>query len=81
MKNSITTVERIRPILQAMDRSIDAARQQRLHNGDGPVQPRPLAVDRHDAGDAEIPRRKARPKRATPQLLQRGGSEYRAEAI
>ena len=81
MKNSRTTAERIRPILQAMERSIDAARQKRLHDVDGPVEPRPLAVDQHAVGDGEIPRRKARPKRATPELLQRGGSEYRAEAI
>ena len=81
MKNSRTTVERMRPILQAMERSIDAARQKRLHDVDGPVQPRPMAVDQTIVGDGEIPRRKARPKRATPQLLQRGGPEYRAEAI
>ena len=81
MKNSRTTAERMRPILEAMERSIDAARQKRLHDVDGPVQPRPLAADQHTVGDGEIPRRKARPKRATPQLLHRGGSEYRAEAI
>jgi len=81
MKNSRTTVERIRPILQAMERSIDAARQQRLHDIDGPAQPRPMAIDPHTAGDGAIPRRKARPKRATPQLLQPGESEYRAEAV
>ena len=81
MKNSRSTAERIRPILQAMERSIDAARQKRLRDIDGPAQPRPLAVDRHTVGDGEIPRRKARPKRATPQLLQPGESEYRAEAV
>ena len=82
MKNSRTTVERMRPVLQAMERSIDAARQKRLQGADGPAQPRPLAVDQHTVGDGEIPRRKARPKRATPQLLHPGsGSEYRAEAI
>ncbi len=81
MKNSRTTAERIRPILQAMERSIEAARQQRLRDVDGPAQPRPLAIDRHTADDSEIPRRKARPKRATPQLLHPGGSEYQAEAV
>jgi len=81
MKNSRDTAERIRPILQAMERSIDAARQKRLQNVDGPAQPRPMAVDRPLNGDGEIPRRKARPKRATPQMLHPGGSEYRAEAI
>ncbi|GEM_PF-2894067 len=81
MKNSRDTAERMRPILQAMERSIDAARQKRLQNVDGPAQPRPMAVDRPLNGDGEIPRRKARPKRATPQMLHPGGSEYRAEAI
>ncbi len=81
MKNSRTTAERMRPILEAMERSIDAARQKRLHDVGGPTQPRPLAVDRNTAGDGEIPRRKARPKRATPQMLHPGGSEYRAEAV
>ncbi len=81
MKNSRTTAERMRPSLHAMERSIDAARQKRLHDVDGAVQPRPFAVDQHTVGDGEIPRRKARPKRATPQLLHPGGSEYRAEAV
>ena len=68
MKNSRTTAERMRPILQAMERSIEAARQKRLQEADGPAQTRPLAVDRHTADNGEIPRQKARPKRATPQL-------------
>ena len=55
MKNSRTTAERIRPILQAMERSIDAARQKRLQGADGPAQPRPLAVDPHPVGDGAIP--------------------------
>ncbi len=81
MKNSRTTAERMRPILEAMERSIDAARQKRLHDVDGPAQPRPLAVDQPKVGDGAIPRRKARPKRATPQLLHPGAPEYRAKAI
>ena len=81
MKISRSTAERVRPILQAMERTINAARKQRRHGIDGPAQPSPLAVDPHTAGDGEIPRRKARPKRATPQLLHPGGSEYRAEAV
>jgi hypothetical protein len=81
MKNPRSTAERMRPILQAMERSIDAARQQRLQNVDGPAQPRPMAVDRQTTGDGDIPRRKARPKRAAPQLFHPGGTEYRAEAI
>ena len=81
MKNSRTTAERMRPILQAMERSIDAARQLRLQNVDGPAQPSPMPVDQNIPGDGEIPRRKARPKRATPQLFRPGGSEYRSEAV
>ena len=81
MKNSRTTAERMRPILEAMERSIDIARRQRLHGTDTPVQQRPMAADRHGNGDDEMPRRKARPKRATPTLRHPGHPEYRAEAI
>ncbi len=78
MKTTRTTAERMRPILQAMERSIDAARRQRLHDTDGPARQGPIAAEQH--ADGEIPRRKARPKRATP-MLHHGGSEYRAEAV
>ena len=81
MKTSRSTAERMRPILEAMERSIDAARRRRLHETDTPVHQRPMAVDRPVNGDDEMPRRKARPKRATPTLRHPGHPEYRAEAI
>ncbi len=87
MKTSRSTAERMRPILEAMERSIDAARRRRLHETDTPVQPRPTAVDGHTKangdgdGDGEVPRRKARPMRATPTLRHPGNPDYRAEAI
>ena len=78
MKNSRSTADRMRPILQAMERSIETARRRRLHDTDSPAQPRPAAVAQPDNGDQ--PRRKARPKRATPPMRNYDGSDYRAEA-
>ncbi len=86
MKNPRATAERMRPILEAMERSIDTARRRRLQETDTPVQERPMAIDTHanangdGDGDGEMPRRKARPKRATPTLRHPGHPEYRAEA-
>ena len=71
MHPSRPAAERVRPILQAMERSIDAARQRRLHDTDErpeeletttpPAEPRPLTPHRE-----QTPRLKARPKRAMP---------------
>ena len=84
MKTSRSTAERIRPILEAMERSIETARRRRLHETDPPIQQRPMAIEGHANGDGdadgEMPRRKARPKRATPTLRHPGNQEYRAEA-
>ncbi len=81
MKTSRSTAERIRPILQAMERSIESARHRRLHETESPPEPRPVPVDaREHPGDA-LPRRKARPKRSTPVTRQFDGTEYRAEAV
>ncbi len=81
MKTSRSTAERIRPILQAMERSIETARRRRLHDTDSPVKPQPAAVETPIDDDREVPRRKARPKRATPTMRPYGGSDYRAEAV
>lgn len=82
MKSSRSTAERIRPILQAMERSIETARRRRLHDTDTPPAPRPAAVEPPtDDNNSEIPRRKARPKRATPTMPHYEGSDYRAEAV
>ena len=71
MKTTRTTADRVRPILQAMERSVEAARRRRLHDTDDQPRPRPVPVE-HAAttinGDTDLPRRKARPKRSTPDL-------------
>ena len=83
MKISRSTAERVRPILQAMERSIDTARRRRLHETEAPAQAparaRPMAVEHPTGMENQIPRRKARPKRATPTLMD--GTEYRAKAV
>ncbi len=63
MKNTRTTVEQIRPILQAMERSIESARRRRLHDT-GTSTPEPQSTN-HEARDTtDQPRQKARPKRS-----------------
>jgi hypothetical protein len=81
MKNSRSTAERIRPILQAMERSIESARRRRLNQTETPTPPRPVPAEPLDPTNEALPRRKARPKRSTPGLRRFGGSEYRAEAV
>ena len=82
MKTSRSTAERIRPILQAMERSIETARRRRLHSSESPATPRPIptAGHRDDDSEGDQPRRKARPKRSTP-TIPYGGSEYRPETV
>ncbi len=79
MKISRSTAERMRPILQAMERSIETARRRRLNDTDNPVRARPMAIEPPVGNDHEIPRRKARPKRSVPAIMD--GTGYRAEAI
>ncbi len=82
MKNSRSTAERVRPILAAMERSIETARRRRLHEVETPAQPRPLVAEVRESNDhaqQDLPRRKARPKRPAPLALD-GGPEYRARA-
>ena len=81
MKTSRSTAERIRPILQAMERSIESARRRRLNESESPPEPRPAPADPLEHDGAALPRRKARPKRSTPPMRQLDGSEYRAEAV
>ena len=62
-----TAADRIRPILRAMERSIDSARRNRVH-GQGevrqPALPPPMAAVPATPGHtADAPRLKARPKR------------------
>jgi hypothetical protein len=81
MKTSRSTAERIRPILQAMERSIDSARRRRLHEAESPPSTLPPRPDEREGDDEAVPRRKARPKRSTPVTRQYDGTEYRAEAV
>ncbi|MBT8484869.1 MAG: hypothetical protein HKO59_03565 [Phycisphaerales bacterium] len=71
MDKSRPAAERVRPILEAMERSVTAARQRRLHGGtpaSTPTPPTPgTSTLEPPARDEETPTRlKARPKRATP---------------
>ena len=84
MDKSRPATERVRPILQAMERSIDAARRRRLNHGDA-------ASPVH--GVSEIPRQeeqlptnentgrlKARPKRVSPFPAYDDESQVRSRA-
>lgn len=79
MDKSKSAAERIRPILQAMERSIDAARAARTHQG-RPVPPAPPAeIPEEDEPrptgkvDPETASRmRARPKRPAPLPDERG---------
>ena len=62
-----SAADRIRPILRAMERSIDSARRNRVH-GQGdvrpPAMPPPMLAEAPTPGlTADGPRLKARPKR------------------
>ncbi len=75
-----------------MERSIETARRRRIHDPEDQPRPRPAAIEpvthgtngngasHANHGDDEMPRRKARPKRATPDVRRFDG-EYRAEAV
>lgn len=82
MKNPRSTAENIRPILQAMERSIESARRRRLNQHDTPAIGTPAAVT-HREPAAVVPengdalRRKARPKRPTSFLA----PEYRTGTL
>ena len=74
MDNARSAAERVRPILQAMERSIDTARQRRLHTSGIPVREMvPVTPIKQETSEAVVgqdgepaPRLKARPKRASP---------------
>ncbi len=81
MKTSRSTAERIRPILEAMERSIESARLRRLHKSHDPTATRTQEPGQPLSEDGQRPRRKARPKRPSPMLPRYGGSEYQAPAV
>ena len=81
MKISRSTADRVRPILQAMERSIESARRRRMQDTEAPARSKPMAVEHADGNTHEIPRRRARPKRATPISSSPNGAEHRAEAV
>jgi hypothetical protein len=64
-----------------MERSIESARRRRLNESESPPEPRPVPVDQREQQGDGLPRRKARPKRATPPIGQFDGPAYRAEAV
>ena len=77
MKNPRTTAEQIRPIIQAMERSIESARRRRLHDT-GTSTPEPRST-KHEARDTtDQPRQKARPKRGPTLTAHFDASGFRA---
>ncbi len=77
MKNPRTTAEQIRPIIQAMERSIESARRRRLHTT-VPTPVEPTSPHFVNDGPSDRPRQKARPKRDGKLGRPFNGSEYRA---
>ena len=76
MKNARTTADQIRPILEAMERSIESARRRRLHHAETPPPP-PRPTGRLEPSDTtDPPRQKARPKRGTT-FAHLDGTTYR----
>ena len=72
MDQSRSAAERIRPILQAMERSIEMARRQRLHDSQGPATRGP-SEPLEMTSEKPAPRLKARPKRTPPFMTTRDG--------
>lgn len=67
MDKSTPVADRVRPILHAMERSIDAARRRRLHPDDvadaTSTPAPPVGREAPIVGEDDVPRMKARPKR------------------
>lgn len=90
MEKSRAASERIRPILEAMERSIDLARRKRLHNMH-PAEPTPTTIPpashiqqpiNEQTDDSQEPyyRRKARPMRPSGVLGRVDDPNYRSQA-
>lgn len=71
MEQPRSAVDKVRPVLQAMERSIDAARRRRLDTGAVAAEEPPSAVpierERTFGDHPPLARLKARPKRSIPQ--------------
>jgi hypothetical protein len=84
MDKSRPVAERVRPILQAMERSIDAARRQRLNHDSGPARaPEPHrdgSPDGNGAPNTPPARLKARPKRSNGFRGYPNDLDYRSRA-
>lgn len=81
MKSSRSTAERIRPILQAMERSIDSARRRRLDVAGSSASIRPVASQDPAVYGPDLPRRKARPKRSATPMQSFDAPGYRTEPV
>lgn len=80
MDRTRTPVERVRPILQAMERSIDAARRRRLDQDHVTTPPPASPADPITERQGPPPRLKARPKRSNPSLDPLDDMEIRSQA-
>jgi hypothetical protein len=83
MNDARSAADKVRPILQAMERSIATARQRRLNQEDRSAdvtpQTTPLQTQETQTGDQEVPRLRARPKRPSS-LTAPPDSTYRSQA-
>ena len=79
MKTSRATAERIRPILQAMERSIESARRRRLDVTGSRAGVRSVEAQDQAVCGEDLPRRKARPKRCAAPMQSYDTSEYRTD--
>lgn len=79
MDKSRAAAERVRPILQAMERSIDSARRRRLHETPD-ADPASQAQHPDPTGNGDsAPRTKARPKRPSS-FLKPDENRYSSQA-
>ncbi len=82
MEQSRSAVERVRPVLRAMERSIEAARRRRLESGaiatDDSRTPAAIERGRTFGDHPPLTRLKARPKRSIPQPRYRDEGEIRS---
>ncbi len=83
MESSKTAADRIRPYLQAMEESIDSARQKRINDTDTDRSPRtiPKPMEIPPQSTSPQPQRlKARPKRMNNAIHRDNGSTYHTQA-